>query len=83
MSSTCGQRRRFEVGFVPDRRVGRREAEHGRVEILEALVGDPRRDFGAETAGECVLVEHEHPTGPFDRLGDESAGPTARSCAGR
>src|SRR5205823_13467221 len=32
---------------------------------------DPRRNFGAEAAGERVLVEHEHATGALDRLGHE------------
>ena len=41
-------------------RVGRRDPLHGRVEVLERLLGDRRRDLGAEAAGARVLVQHEH-----------------------
>src|SRR5215208_596709 len=39
--------------------VGRGDAAHGRVEVLEGLRGDRRRDLGAEATGERVLVEDE------------------------
>ena len=42
------------------RRVGRGDALRRRVEILEGLLGDRRRDLGAEPAGERVLVQDDH-----------------------
>src|SRR5512133_822598 len=42
------EHRVLERRLVGDRRVERGEAPDGRVEILEALVRDPRRDLGAE-----------------------------------
>src|SRR5260370_17200546 len=54
----------LEGRSVADERVGRRHPLHGRVEPGEALVGEPRRDFGAVAPGERVLVGDEH----FSRL---------------
>src|SRR5260370_3729897 len=54
----------LEGRSVADERVGRRHPLHGRVEPGEALVGEPRRDFGAVAPGERVLVSDEH----FSRL---------------
>src|SRR5687768_8370337 len=52
-------RRARQDRFLENRRVGHRTIERGhafdrRVEILEQLVGDARRDLGAEAAGELV-----------------------------
>ena len=41
---------------------------HGRVEVLERLLGDRRGDLGAEAAGVRVLVEDDHLRRLLDRL---------------
>ena len=41
---------------------------HGRIEILERLLGNGRCDLGAEAAGSCVFVQHQHLRGLSRRL---------------
>src|SRR5438874_8114985 len=41
------------------RHVWRGQARHGSVEVLERVLGDDRRDLGAEAAREVVLVHDE------------------------
>ena len=83
MSATCGRIAFSSVGSYATCASAAAQPPHRRVEVLEALVGDERRDLGAEPARERVLVQHEHPAGRAHRLGDDARGPTARSCAGR
>ena len=59
-SATCGMNACSSTGAERYRRVGRGDALRRRVEILEGLLGDRRRDLGAEAAGVRVLVEDDH-----------------------
>ena len=58
-------------------RVGRGDPLHRRVERLERLLGDRRRDLGAEAAGARVLVEDEHLRGLARRSRAPPPCPTA------
>src|SRR6185503_14061361 len=60
----------FEIGAVGDRAIERGNALHRRIEELEQLVADTRGDFGAESAGQRVLVSHDDPVRLLDELGD-------------
>src|SRR3954464_15498902 len=53
-----------------DRHVGRRDAHDRAVEILEALLGDQRRDLGARGARRVGLVDHDDLRAGADRLED-------------
>ena len=66
-----------------DRRVGRGDPPDRRVEVLEGLLGDRRRDLGAEAAGARVLVEDEHLRRLARRARAPPPCPTASACAGR
>src|SRR5690606_26362486 len=49
----------FEGGGVGHRRVERRHAQDGRVEELEVVLGDVRRDLGAEAHGQLIFVRDD------------------------
>ena len=49
----------------------------------EAVLGRPRRHFGAESRGERVLVDDEEPARPLHRLAHEVVVPGGRWSAGR
>ena len=59
-SSTCGMKAFSSGGRERHRRVGRREPHDRRVEVLERLLGDRRRDLRAEAARARVLVQDEN-----------------------
>ena len=49
----------FEIRAVGDRGVERGDAADRRVEVFEQLVGDARRQLGAEAAGQLILVRDD------------------------
>ena len=57
----------LEVRRVGDRAVECRDATDRRVEMVEQLVGDPRRDFRAEPARQLVLVRDDDAVGLLDQ----------------
>src|SRR6187551_3177693 len=65
----------LERGRERYRAVGRREPPDRRVELLERLLGNGRRDLPAEAARLRVLVEHENLRAPLDALEDRLAVP--------
>ena len=83
------RRRRPAAGTPPRaRREGYRRVRRGdplrrRVEILEGLLGDRRRDLGAEAAGVRVLVQDDHLRRLPHRREHRLLVPRAGSCAGR
>ena len=65
-SSTWGMNAFSSGGENGTGRVRRRHPHHRRVEILEALLADRRRDLGAEAGRARVLVQHEQLAGARD-----------------
>ncbi len=53
----------FELWRVGDRRIERADAADGRVEILEQLAGDARRNLCTEPARQLILVRDDHAVG--------------------
>src|SRR3954469_6274212 len=53
----------LQRGAERDRNIGGGQPPNWRVEVLEGLGSDQRRDFGAHTAGLARLVRHEHLAG--------------------
>src|SRR3954470_9970562 len=66
----AGQDRLLERGRERDRHVGRRYAAHRAVEVLEAAVGDDRRDLRARRARLVRLVDDQHLARLADRRED-------------
>ena len=64
------QDRFLEVRAVGDRAFERADAADGRVEVLEQLAGDARRDLGAEAARQLILVRDDDAVGALDVRGD-------------
>src|SRR6185503_8487424 len=48
------QDRFLEIGVVRHRRVARADAPDRRIQVLEELAGNPRRDFAAEAAHHLI-----------------------------
>ena len=67
-SSTCGMKAFSSTGENGTGVSGAASRLTGRVEVLERLLGDRRRDLGAEAAGARVLVQDEHLRGLAHRL---------------
>src|SRR5439155_1190863 len=61
------QKRSFQRRRVRRRGIFGGDADDGRVEILEGLFRDDRRELAADAAGACRLVEHQHAAGLRDR----------------
>src|SRR3954471_20627077 len=69
----AGQERGLERRRVGDRRVHRRDPHDRRVEVLERLLGDDRRQLAADAAGAARFVEEQRAAGLGDRRQDRLA----------
>ena len=77
------QERSFERRRIRHRRVQRCDAHDRRVQVLERLLGDDRRELAADAAGQRRLVQQQHPAGLGDAMSGSRRDRAARGCAGR